>query len=81
MATQIHTCGSLGRQCHRRRQVLLCQSQSRRGCGRRARRRERGRVLSGAEPSTMPAKSHSALAEGFGRTAHAMAALRRKRAI
>ena len=31
--------------------------------------------------SMMPAKSHSALAEGFGRTARAMAALRRRRAI
>ena len=47
MATQIHTRSSSGRQC--RRLVLLCQSQSRRGRGRRARRREQGHVLRGAE--------------------------------
>ena len=49
MATQIQTCSSLGRQCHRHRQVWLCQSQGRPGRGRRARRRERRHVLSGAE--------------------------------
>ena len=82
MATQIHMCNSPGRQCQRHRQELLCQSQSRRGRGRQAHRQGRGtrhqwcRAL-----SMMPAKSHSALAEGFGRTAREMAALRRRRAI
>ena len=47
LAIQIHTCSSLERQC--RRLVLLCQSQSRRRRGHRARRRERGHVASGAK--------------------------------
>ena len=69
MATQIHTCSLLGDKCHRRRQVWLCQSQSRRGRGRRARNQQRGTCPQWCRAlSMMPAKSHSALAEGVART-------------
>ena len=54
--------------------VLLCQSQS--PPSRAGTRSQWCRAL-----SMMPAESHSARAEGFGRTARAMAALRRRRAI
>ena len=77
MAAQTQTHSWREMQCRRHRLVLLCQSRSRYGRGRRVHRQEWRHVPSDAGL----AKSRSARADGFGRTARAMAALRRRREI
>ena len=76
MAAEMLTVDWRGRR-YRYHMVWLCQSRSLRGRGRQFHRQEEGRgTCDEGALSMILASSHSARAEGFGKTARVMAALR-----